>query len=381
MITRRNLLAAGAATLTTAFAPKLAWAAAPGAKRFVFIIQRGAADGLHIVPPLGDPGYAALRGPLVANLQGATKLNDVFSLHPALTRTAAMFSAKQALAVHAVASAYRDRSHFDGQDILETGARQAYAERRGWMNRLVALLPAGESKALAYAPDVPTALRGPAPVTSYAPSRLPAASSDLEQRVAGLYAGDAQLSALWQNAISTRAMAGAAESAQAGQNAAETGRVAASLLAPADGARLMMIETTGWDTHSAQPGRLTAQLTNLDRLIGALADGLGPAWNDTLVLVATEFGRTAAVNGTQGTDHGTASAALLLGGALAGGGRVFADWPGLSQSALYEGRDLKPTVPLEGVVAGALARHYGLDPVRVAAAIYPDQPGLKVHTV
>jgi len=381
MIDRRNLLAAGAASLATAFAPKLAWATAPVARRFVFIIQRGAADGLHIVAPLGDPNYAALRGPFLGALQGATKLDDTFYLHPALPRTAAMFATKQVMAVHAVASTYRDRSHFDGQDILETGARHAYAERRGWMNRLASLLPAGESKALAYAPDVPTALRGPAPVSSYAPSHLPSASDDLMQRVSGLYAEDPQLSALWQSAIETRALAGAMDGAKAGQNAAETGRVAASLLAPADGARLMMIETTGWDTHSAQAGRMNAQLGNLDKLIGALADGLGPAWNDTLVLVATEFGRTAAVNGTQGTDHGTANAALLLGGALVGGGRVVADWPGLAQSSLFEGRDLKPTVPLEGVIAGALARHYGLEPARVASAVYPDQPGLKQHVV
>jgi uncharacterized protein (DUF1501 family) len=187
---------------------------------------------------------------------------------------------------------------------------------------------------------------------------------------------------LWQSALATRALAGGAGASAGGPNGgaaggAQIGKLAASLLAPVDGARLMMIETTGWDTHSAQPARLNAQLKNLDAMIGALADGLGPAWANTVVVVATEFGRTAAVNGTQGTDHGTGSAALILGGGMRNGGKVHADWPGLGAGALYENRDLKPTMAMEALIAGVLAQHYAMDPARLIRAVYPDQPGLK----
>jgi uncharacterized protein (DUF1501 family) len=370
-LVRGGLLTAGAAL----FAPRIAFAAAPTDARFVFIIQRGAADGLHIVPPLGDPGFAALRGPWLAGLEGARKLDATFALHPALERTGAMYGAGRALAVHALASVYRERSHFDGQNILETGGPRAYAEKSGWMNRLIGLLPPGDSSALAVAAEVPMALRGAQAVTSYAPSKLPDAGEDLLARVAQLYAPDRQLSELWTRALATRAMAGAS-GAEKGKSGADLGRVAAALMAPSDGARIAMIETGGWDTHSGQQGRLAAQLRQLDAMIGALADGLGPAWDRTLVLVATEFGRTAAINGTNGTDHGTASAALLLGGGLKGG-RVMTDWPGMSQAALFEGRDLRPTLAMEGLIAGALAGHFGLDPERTARALFPAIAGVK----
>ena len=135
-----------------------------------------------------------------------------------------------------------------------------------------------------------------------------------------------------------------------------------------------MIETGGWDTHTQQRGRLAAQLKGLDAMIGALQIGLGPLWSDTMVLVATEFGRTVAVNGTGGTDHGTGSSAMLLGGAVKGG-RVLADWPGLKQAALFEGRDLRPTMQLDGFIGGAVAGHFGVDPKRAMVALFPENNG------
>jgi uncharacterized protein (DUF1501 family) len=201
---------------------------------------------------------------------------------------------------------------------------------------------------------------------------LPSASDDLLARVSKLYEGDQQLHALWAAAMETRMTAGDLGGG-GGQNGAATGALAAKLLA-GEGARIAMIETGGWDTHSGQRGRLAAQLRGLDQLVAALKSGLGAEWSNTLVVVATEFGRTAAPNGTGGTDHGTASAAMLLGGAVAGG-KVIADWPGLSQGALYEGRDLKPTTDLDALFAAALAQHYGLEPARVATALFPDSRG------
>jgi uncharacterized protein (DUF1501 family) len=370
MIDRRFFLAAGSASALVGVAgfPSLALAAAQTGRRFVFVIQRGAADGLATLAPVGDPAFAGLRGAFAEDAAAGTKLDAMFALHPALSETAKLYAAKEALFVHAVASPYRERSHFDGQNVLETGGSVAYRIKDGWMNRLLGLLPASESKGLAVAATVPAVLRGPHEVSSYAPSRLPEAPEDLMSRVAGLYESDPQLHALWTSAMETRSMAG---DVSVGQNGAATGALAAKLLSGPGGARIAVVETTGWDTHANQRGRLTVQLRQLDQLIAALKTGLGADWAKTLVVVATEFGRTVSPNGTGGTDHGTGSVTMLMGGAVSGG-RVLADWPGLAQGALFEGRDLKPTSDLDAVIAGAVAQHYALDPARAMPVLFPE---------
>jgi uncharacterized protein (DUF1501 family) len=374
MLTRRLFLASGgaAAGLASVGFPRMAFARANTDRRFVFIIQRGAADGLAIVAPTGDPAFGGIRGDFI-DLSGGAKLGSFFTLHPALAETAKMYADSQVLFVHAVASPYRDRSHFDGQNVLETGGSAAYRVKDGWMNRMLGLLPREEAKALALSATVPMALRGSHAVASYAPSKLPTPSDDLLTRVAALYESDPQLHGLWSTAMQTRMMAGDL-SGGGGQNGAATGALAAKMLAGENGARVAMIETGGWDTHSGQRARLAAQLRGLDQMVAAMKSGLGADWANTLVMVATEFGRTVAPNGTGGTDHGQASAAMLLGGAVKGG-QVLADWPGLSQAALYEGRDLKPTTDLDAVIAGMLSQHYGLEPARVMASLFPESRG------
>ncbi|WP_010215700.1 DUF1501 domain-containing protein [Sphingomonas sp. PAMC 26621] len=374
MYDRRSFLGAGVAgAVFAALSPRMAFAKAETDKRFVFIIQRGAADGLGIVAPVGDPAFVGARGDLATDFASAPKLDSMFALHPAMTSVKALYGQKQALVAHAVASPYRDRSHFDGQNVLESGGTGAYQLKDGWMNRLLGVLPPTQAKAIAVSATVPLALRGAQDVSSYAPSSLPQASDDLMQRVSMLYEGDSQLHALWNEAMGTRALTGDL-AAGGGANAAATGALAARLMAPANGARIAMIETGGWDTHTGQRGRLSAQLKGLDAMIGALQTGLGPLWSDTLVLVATEFGRTVAVNGTGGTDHGTGSSAMLLGGAVRGG-RVLADWPGLAPTALFEGRDLRPTLQLDAFIGGAVAGHFGVEPAKAMAALFPSSKG------
>ncbi len=369
-VDRRQLLAAGSlGALASLFAPRIAFARAATARRFVFIIQRGAADGLGTIGAVGDPAFAAARGDLAADFATGVKLDTTFTLHPAMTQAAALYGQGEALFAHAVASPYRDRSHFDGQNVLETGGAGAYQVKDGWLNRLLALLPPDEARAIAVSATVPLALRGPREVASYAPSALPAASDDLLTRVGMLYGGDQQLHGLWSEAMATRQLTSDL-AADNGRNAAATGALAARLLAPANGARVAMIETGGWDTHAGQRGRLAAQLKGLDAMVAALKAGMGPVWADTLVVVATEFGRTVAVNGTGGTDHGTASAAMLFGGGVKGG-RVLADWPGLAQPQLYDARDLRPTTDLDAFIAGAVAGHYALDFARVLPTLFP----------
>ena len=370
MFDRRSLLVASAGAAALALCPRMAFARAETDRRFVFIIQRGAADGLGTIGAVSDPAFASTRGPLAADFPTAKKLDSMFALHPAMTSLGTMYDAGDALFAHAIASPYRDRSHFDGQNVLESGGQGAYTLKDGWLNRMLGLIPSGEAKAIAVSATIPLAMRGPHEVTSYAPSALPQASDDLLQRVSILYQGDSQLHRLWGEAMDTRTLTSDLNDVSV-KNAASTGVLAAKLLSPANGARIAMIETGGWDTHAGQRGRLAAQLKGLDTLIASLRAGMGAAWSETMVLVATEFGRTVAVNGTGGTDHGTGSAAMLVGGAVKGG-RVMADWPGLAKSSLYEGRDLKPTLGLDQFVAGAVASHYDVEPGRAIATLFPE---------
>ncbi|MGE3346304.1 MAG: DUF1501 domain-containing protein [Ramlibacter sp.] len=366
---RRHVLQWAAAGACLMVAPRLLLAKAATERRFVFVIQRGAADGLNTVIPYADPAYARLRGALAIDPSAATRLDGLFALHPSLVETARLYAAREALFVQAVASPYRDRSHFDGQNVLETGGSVPYEMKDGWLNRLIGLLPKGHGEAIAVTPTVPLALRGRAEVSSYAPSALRQAPDDLLERVQQLYAQDAQLHAMWAAAMEARGMAGGATR----HNPAELGQLAARFLSQPAGPRIAMLETNGWDTHSAQNPRLANQLKSLDALIAALREGLGDVWAHTTVLVATEFGRTVAANGTGGTDHGTASVAMLLGGSVQGG-RVLGDWPGLEPGALYQGRDLQATTGLDALIASAAGECFGLEPQRVARAVFPQVP-------
>jgi len=371
MTNRRHFLVGAAALLA---APRITFAQAPTSRRFIFILQRGAADGLNTVIPYADPAYASLRGELAIGLDAAAKLDGTFALHSSLAEMKTLYDAGQATFFHAVASPYRERSHFDGQNVLETGGKAPYALKDGWMNRLLGSLSRKGREGIAFSPTLPMAMRGKLEVSSYAPSNLPHANDDLMLRIEQLYGQDAQLHALWSAAQEARSMAGEA-AAQARQNPQEAGRMAASFLARADGPRIAMIETNGWDTHSGQNGRLAGQLRNLDNLVAGLRQGLGPVWEQTVVLVATEFGRTAAANGTSGTDHGTGAAAMLLGGAVKGG-RVMADWPGLAPADLYEGRDLRPTLGLDTLISQVCAEAFKADPGKMARVLFPStKPG------
>jgi uncharacterized protein (DUF1501 family) len=371
MFDRRFFLVSSLTGLAATTLSTLAWAAPATNKRIIFVIQRGAADGLATLAPTGDPDFLRARGDLAADALTGSKLNDFFTLHAAMPESAKLFGQKQASFAHALASGYRERSHFDAQNMLESGAGRPYGRDDGWLGRLLTLLPKDGAQALAVAPAVPLALRGPIAANSYAPSNLPDANADLMQRLTNLYAEDAQLAKLWEGAQAAEAMAGMPAN-DALKGGAALGQMTAGLMAGKGGARVVMLETNGWDTHFQQKGRLAAGLKQIDALIGSLRDNLGAEWQNTLVMVATEFGRTVAFNGTGGTDHGTGSAAMLFGGSLAGGGRVLADWPGLAQPKLFEGRDLRPTLRFEDFTSTAVAHHYGIDPATTKRTLFPD---------
>ena len=361
-----SFAAAGAGAMLVA--PRIAFASVATERRFVFMIQRGAADGLNIVVPYAEPAYATLRGALAIDPSNAIKLDGTFALHPALAQTARdVCGPSGAVRARGGVAVSRPFAFRRAERARDRRHRRRIRCKDGWLNRLVAhdAAPRGEN-AIAFAPTVPMALRGPAAVTSYAPSALPQAPDDLLARVSQLYDQDAQLRPLWESAMTARGLAG---DAGARQDPASLGKLAASFLSRDDGPRIAMIETGGWDTHSAQNARLARSVEGARHDARGIARRHGPGVEQDTVLVATEFGRTAAANGTGGTDHGTASVAMVLGGAVKGG-RVIADWPGLAPRDLYEARDLKPTTSLDAVIAGAASESFGLDPQRTAAALF-----------
>jgi uncharacterized protein (DUF1501 family) len=346
------------------------------------------------VPPYGDPDYANLHRELAiaapGGADGALALNNTFGLHPALSYLHERFAAGELIVFNAVASPYRDRSHFDGQNVLENGLAKPIGSADGWLNRALAALPASgraADRAVAISQNVPLILRGEAAVISKSPQATPDVDEDLLARLADLYSKDDWFSARLSEAVLTEKMVdGAADamdktSARAGypDRAGAVARMAADLMRSDGGPEIAVIEASGWDTHANQggaKGALATRLAGLDNALKSLADGLGPLWPQTAVLVVTEFGRTAAVNGTRGTDHGTGGCAFLLGGAVRGG-QVIADWPGLSPRSLLDNRDLLPTLDLRSVFKGVLDEHMHVDANTLAKRVFPDSSGAR----
>jgi uncharacterized protein (DUF1501 family) len=396
---RRDVMLASGTLFAWAYMPKLALAEGRD-PRFLTIVLRGALDGLATVAPVGDPDWIALRGDNALTPQSKTpalKLDDFFALNPAMPNLHRMFTANEAIVVHACATPYRERSHFDGQDLLESGLPKPVASDSGWLNRALAgLAPGGRvgaqgKKAFAVGPVTPLVVRGPAPVLSWSPQRILPASDDTTMRLLDLYHHtDQKLAAVIEEHARLAAIERSGDMGSSpGQNApapaqvrayfAEVAGTAAKFLAQPDGPRVGALALDGWDTHSNEgiaQGRLSQLLGALDAALAAVETNMGSAWRDTVVVLVTEFGRTARINGTEGTDHGTATVALLVGGALKGG-RVIADWPGLKSADLYENRDLKPTTDLRAVLKGLLKDHLRADDRALAENVFPSSAAVK----
>lgn len=387
--TRRSLLLSGAAFAAWAYLPKFARAADSRDPRLIVVILRGALDGLATVAPLGDPDYAGLHGSIALLKDGqnaALPLDGFFGLHPAMPEFARMYRDKQAAIVHAVATGYRERSHFDGQDVLESGYPGPGRVQSGWLNRAIEALPRGErvTSGLAVGPTTPLVLRGAAPTVGWSPVNLPNAADDTAMRLLQLYQDrDPALATALSQGLKLDKLAVGDDMKPKGGNAIvamkQVARGAAKLMAADDGPRVAALAFDGWDTHAQEGGpvgRLAQLLGGLDGALAEFQSGLGPHWRDTVVVVATEFGRTAKINGTAGTDHGTGTIALLAGGAVKGG-RVIADWPGLANGKLYEGRDLAPTTDLRAVLKGVLRDHLGINERVLAERVFPDSAMVK----
>jgi len=363
MLRRHFLAAMGALGASVAFGPALAGSATD--PRLVVVVLRGGLDGLAAVPAPGDPHFGRARGAL-AEVDGVVDLDGTFGLHPALGPLRPLYDAGELLVVHAIAAPYRLRSHFDAQNVLETGAERPHATRTGWLSRA---LPTGS--AMAVGRDMPLLLRGPASATSLDPLRRPRPDAPLHRAVAALYEGDPALSeALAQGMAAQRLLARHAEPSKRG-DAEASARIVARILADPEGPRTAVFSMGGWDTHTGQANRLNRRLGELSSVLTAFATATpAAAWARTAIVVVTEFGRTVAPNGTGGTDHGVGGAALLAGGAVAGG-RVVADWPGLKERDRLEGRDLRPTTDVRAMLKGVLHDHLGVARARLDDEVFP----------
>jgi len=402
--TRRELLAGAGVLFAWPFLPKLARAEGRD-PRMLTIVLRGALDGLAVVAPVGDPDWVKLRGDKALVLDGKTPaltLDSFFALNPAMPNLYRLYKADQAAIVHASATPYRERSHFDGQDVLESGLPRPGRAESGWLNRALgglepeARVTRKDQRAFAVGPVTPLVVRGPAPVMSWTPRRIQPASEDTMARLLDLYHHtDTELARAIESRMELVTLARAGDPAslaptegqplpqgfpaQVRAYFADAAGTAAKFLARADGPRIGALAFNGWDTHvdeGADSGRLATLLGALDGAIAAVEKNMGEAWRETVVAVVTEFGRTARINGTNGTDHGTGTIALLAGGALKGG-RVIADWPGLKNANLYEGRDLAATTDLRAVLKGLLKDHLRVTDQALAANVFPGSADVK----
>lgn len=377
---------AGAAAYMALGGFRVSFAAAPGDTRFVMIILRGAMDGLAAVPPYGDKNYVGARGALALPKSAYTPIDNFFGLHKSFEGFKDLFAAKEAAIIHAVATPYRERSHFDAQNVLECGAIKPYGLRDGWLNRALGLIDKrNTTTALAVGQTVPLALQGSEAVASWSPSTKGLPDDALLLTLEKLYAQDDIFHSALSQAVNIHDIAdsngrmrgnGNMRNRQAmGQTIQSVGKI----LSDPNGPRIATLEIGGWDTHAQQgteSGVLANNFATLDEAFRGLKTAMGPLWSKTVVLAVTEFGRTVSINGTGGTDHGTASVALVAGGAV-NGGRVIGTWPGLDKTQQYQNRDLRPTTDMRQVTKAVLVGHLGLPAGDVERYIFPDSSGAR----
>jgi len=366
--------------IATFGAPVVRFAQVRQSGRLVFVLLRGGFDGLAAVVPYGDPAYRELRGALAFAADDVVVLDDHFGLAPGLAPLRGFWDRGELVVLHAMAIPYRTRSHFDGQAVLETGLDRPIGTSDGWLNRLLQVMP-GERSGIAIASGMPRSMTGVFEVQTWSPTQLGVVDDEYLDRLAVLYRADPALHGRFEAALQQKDMVG--EEAAAAGGARRGGitplfQAAARILRPSTGPNVAAVEFSGWDTHANQ-GLAGGPL---DRLLGQLAAGLeafraemDTAWRNTTVVVMTEFGRTARPNGTRGTDHGTAGAGFVLGAQVARSA-VLADWPGLDGAALYEARDLKPTLDTRAVLKGALAATFDLTAAQ-ADRVFPSSSGVR----
>jgi uncharacterized protein (DUF1501 family) len=379
---RRNFLKALAASLVVYQQPLLATNLhTKNPPKVVWVMLRGALDSLHTVIPTFEPALKILRPTLYKSIEHkwqlltqAPSLQQGYALHPALVNLHHWYQNKQLLPIVAVSSGYKKRSHFEAQDYLESALTIPDSDS-GWLARAIQVK---NKQAMAISQSMPISLRGENQLSNtWYPSRLPDAQPETYQALQHLYQYSEQLSGRLEEGLAMEALLDKQNMAKKQQgNFINLSHSCGKLLAQPN-MDCAMLTLGGWDTHKNQSGQLQRQLSLLDKGLQALKMQLGPQWDNTLVIVATEFGRTVKENGTRGTDHGTASALFLAGGKV-NGGKILGDWPGLQPTQLHQQRDLKATSNSFDWIAGSLQQHWQLSDQQVrhifpTANVYHDK--------
>ncbi len=388
MLTRRQFLGTAAVgTATLLVWPKLTFAATGADTRFLFVLLRGGLDGLESVPPYGDPGYQAIRGALALSPSAAKpahKLDSVFALHPSFNYAAQLYAQGQFMPVVAAAPPYWGRSHFQAQNCVENGTSKPDGSQTGWLNRCIASMPGVDG--LACAAVMPLTKRGSAKVETWSPPLPTEVNPILLQRLQPLYAADTRLASPFARAVAQQNDSPVPESGIGMLASSKPGKkkqgglpvmmgAAGTFMGKSDGPRVAFVEDEGWDTHANEAAIVTSKIAELDAGLKSFQQAMGGMWGRTILIVATEFGRTAHVNGTGGTDHGTGGSMFLAGGALHGG-RVAGQWPGIGSGELYQNRDVHATTDFRSVFKGVLASHLGVSESLLASRVFPGSDGV-----
>lgn len=367
-------LQAGSLALVQSYLPGgLAFGAPIKDKRLMVVVLRGALDGLAAVAPVGDKSYADVRGALALphNADVLLDLDGFFAMHSALKPLMPLYQQKQMLVMHAVATSYRERSHFDAQNLLENGSDKPYKLSTGWLNRAVQGY-VNESNLIAMGSNIPLLLRGAVQAGSWSSSVLPGVEDDFLLRVGRMYESDPDLMGALNKAVELQGMSEQMNADRGGgRNFIQLMSKAAEFMKPDNGMLIGTAELGGWDTHANQglgQGALARNMATLAEGLHTFKEKMGDAWDKTAVLCVTEFGRTVRANGSGGTDHGTGSVAFLLGGKV-NGGRVIGDWPGLAK--LYQDRDLIPANDLRGLIKATLNQHLNLPSYSLDREVFP----------
>lgn len=370
MQSRRTFLTRSLALGCTAAASPLVtpvtFASAPGDARLVVIVLRGAMDGLDVVRPLGDPAFARHRPTL--DPAGSHDLNGFFSLHPAMHELMPLWRDGDLSFAHAVSTPYRDkRSHFDGQDILETGGAEIGSD--GWLNRALSKLPSATSEtAFAVGRENLMLLSGGSPYSAWSPDSDLDLSPQAQLLLEKVYEQDPLFQQAAARAMELADLTDDPMSPQRAGRAKSLATFAAGRLK--EDTRIAAFSINGWDTHANQHNTLPRALSELSAAILTLKSELGTVWEQTAVLCLTEFGRTVRENGSRGTDHGTGGAAIFAGGALKGG-QILGAWPGLGEGDLYEKRDLMPTADVRSYAAWAMHALFPIAKSDLQSLVFP----------
>ncbi len=324
--------------------------------KIVWLLLRGALDSLHTIVPTFEQQYTRLRPKLSTSFKSPLlPLDKGFALHPSLKNLHQWYQDKSLLPVVAVSSGYPQRSHFDGQDYLESGKNEIDHDS-GWLARAIEVK---NKRALAVSRSTPISLRSNSQVNTWYPSNLKDADDEIYAALDKLYQNDESLRASLESGMEVRGLVGDNKGKKKKRQGKfiDLTKACAKLMIDKDGVDCAMLELGGWDTHNNQSARLNSKLAELDQGLAELKTGLGKEWQNTVVIIGTEFGRTAKENGTGGTDHGTGSALFIAGGAVKGG-KVQGSWPGLNTEQLFQQRDLMPTTNSFSWIGNVLSQHW-----------------------